>query len=121
MTQEDTDPRLKPDGGPARYGETLLYDYSKFLTTLSLLALGGVLSLSQAGGMANVDSRNLALVLISIVIGGASGVQVSSGIVNARAGGREPSKWLRWWLYLGIAGLSIGTGSFLTIFWDVLQ
>ena len=46
----DDDHRINPrdhaDGD--RYGETLLYDFAKFLTTLSLLLLGGMLTLSTA-------------------------------------------------------------------------
>ena len=65
---ELADPRtVAPD---LRYGETLLYDFSKFMTTLSLLALGGVLTLIQAADRADVPLVNILLVLGTIAAPG---------------------------------------------------
>jgi hypothetical protein len=121
MIEDEPHQKLKPRPEADNYGETLLYDYSKFLTSMSLLALGGVLSLSQTGDMAGVEPNRLLVILGAVAFGGATGVQVSSGIVSARSGGREPSRWLRRWLQLGTAALALGTGGFLSIFWDTLQ
>ena len=46
---EETESHIEPGHlMPERhYGETLIYDLAKFLTTLALLATGGVLTLTQ--------------------------------------------------------------------------
>ena len=56
---EEIESRVDPrDHAPAQhYGETLLYDLAKFLTTLSLLAIGGILSLTQAAARGAVPAE----------------------------------------------------------------
>ena len=70
-----------------REPERLLYDWFKHLTSLSLLTLGGVLSLSQAGEIA-IDRNQLTIVLLFVAAGlcayavhefGEAGVIANSG------------------------------------------
>ncbi len=119
MMGED-DPRLKPEPGSENYAETLLYDYAKFLTALALLALGGVLSLSQSDRLDGVEPFNLGLAIASISVGGICAFSVAHGIVSARAAGKEPSQWPRRYMTVAIAGIAIGLGAFLHIFWKAL-
>lgn len=53
--------QLAPETDP----EILLYDYSKYLLTLAMLILGGVLTISQGGDPA---SRPPGLVLLIVII-----------------------------------------------------
>jgi len=117
----DDDSRVKPQAGTENYAETLLYDYAKFLTTLALLALGGVLSLSQSDDLDGVRPFSLALVIVSISIGGVSAFSTAYGIVMARAAGKEPSPWLRRYMAVALGGIGIGVGAFLKVFWDALS
>jgi hypothetical protein len=120
MIEEEGDPRLKPRPEAENYGETLLYDYSKFLTTVSLLALGGILTLSQTDELADVKPFRLALAIGSIVVGGVFALSVSNGIVIARSAGKEPSRWLRLSMRVALAGIALGLGVFINIFWQAV-
>lgn len=113
--------RVQPQPGTENYAESLLYDYAKFLTTLALLALGGVLSLSQTDDLQDVRPFNLALVVVSISIGGIFAFALCHGIVSARAADKAPSRWLRYYMTISLAGIGIGLGAFLKIFWDAVS
>ena len=120
MTEDSeiADPKaVAPD---LRYGETLLYDFSKFLTTLSLLALGGVLTLTQAADRADVKLHNIILVLVSIALAGILSMTTANALVNARAAGKEPHVHLPKVIKAAMAFLGIGTGGFLMIWLDRL-
>jgi hypothetical protein len=117
---EEDDARLKPVPGSEHYSETLLYDYSKFLTTISLLALGGILSLSQTDGLRDVKAFNLAWSIGAVIIGGISAFSVSHDIVTSRAKGREPSRWVRPTMSIALAGIGLGLGGFVHIFWKAI-
>ena len=101
-----------------RYAESLLYDFSKFLTTLSLLSLGGVLSLTQAANRADVKLFNIALVLGTISLAGVLALSTANGLVEARAAGSEPKPHLRRWIQGAMALLCIGMGGFIMMWWD---
>jgi hypothetical protein len=113
------DPR---DSAPAeRHRDTLLYDYAKFLTTLSLVALGGVLGLVQAADPGRLDARNVALVLGALVAGGVASLTAASGLVDAEVTGRQRSKWPPRYLKLSMILIGVGLGVFLKIWWDTLR
>ena len=117
---EDDDSKVKPARGSLNYGETLLYDYSKYLTTMSLLALGGVLSLSQSDSLQDVKPFNLGLAIGALVVGGISAFSVSFDIVTSRAKGSEPSRWVRPTMSIALAGIGLGLGAFINIFWKAM-
>jgi hypothetical protein len=119
MSDEET--KLPIEVDPQRYGETLLYDYSKFVTTLSLIALGGVLTLTQAAGPGELKPYNIGLVLGSIMIGGVLALSTANALVDARSSGKEPSKWLPGLIKASMAFIGIGLGAFLYMWWDALR
>jgi hypothetical protein len=104
-----------------RYGEGLLYDYSKFITTLSLIALGGVLTLSEAAEPGDIKLHNLALVLGTITLSGVIALSTANALVGARATGQEPSAKLPRNIKISMALLSVGLGVFLAMWWDALR
>ena len=106
---------------PQRYGESLLYDYSKFVTTLSLIALGGVLTLTQAAEPGELKPFNVGVVLGSISIGGIMALSTANALVNARASNKEPSRWLPFNLKAAMMFVGIGLGAFLYMWWDALR
>src|SRR5687768_7602661 len=87
--EEDSLPALKSD-----YLELLLYDYFKHLTTLSLLALGGVLTVAQIGEGEQVKPILLVLVLVTLGLGGVASFSGASEIVRARYTGTPANKSL---------------------------
>lgn len=112
------DPKtVAPDG---LYGESLLYDFSKFVTTLSLLALGGVLSLTQAADRSDVKLVNILLVLGSISLAGVLALSVASTLAASRSAGTEPPRWPGKAIRAAMGLLGVGTGAFLMIWWDML-
>ena len=115
---EIVDPKAAaPD---ARYGETLLYDFSKFLTTLSLFALSAGMALTQAADRADVKLVNILAVLGAIALAGVLAVSTASALVEARSAGREPHPRLGTVLKAAMALLGIGTGGFAYMWWDTL-
>ncbi|MGL5839275.1 MAG: hypothetical protein ACRCY3_12315 [Sphingorhabdus sp.] len=71
----------------------LLYDFYKHLTTLSLVALGGVLSLSQAGVL--IEQRRLALITLLIGAAGVLALMGLDSIVRSRVDGRPVTRTMR--------------------------
>lgn len=104
----------------ARYGETLLYDFAKFLTTLALIALGGVLTLGQASAPGTIKPLNLTITAIAIVLAGTLSLTVAHELVTARNTGREPRR-LRAMLNIALALLGLGAGGFLGMYLDTLK
>ena len=116
----DDETKLPTEVDPGRYGETLLYDFSKFLTTLSLLALGGVLTLTQAAEPGELKPYNIGLVLGFISLGGIFSLSTANFLVEARTTDKEPSRWLPLYLKLGMILIGIGLGAFLYLWWQAL-
>jgi hypothetical protein len=100
--------------------ELLLYDYFKWLTTLSLLTLGGVLSLSQSAEL-DMDNFRRTAMLAPICLAGITALTAADGIVRVRAGGKPPRLRPQHAMRLSLYSLSLGVGAFLSLFWDVLE
>jgi hypothetical protein len=113
--------KLPSEAPPDRYGEALLYDFAKFLTTLSLLALGGVLTLTQADPNGDIKKFNILLALGAIALAGTMAVSIASALADARSNGKEPSRRLPLYLKTSMALLGIGVGAVLQMWWDTLQ
>ena len=103
-----------------RYGETLLYDFSKFLTTMSLLALGGVLTVIQTSDRSDIKLFNIIFVMGAIAFAGILSILTANALVDARAAGKEPEPYLRKMMKAARGLLGVGTGGFLMIWLDTL-
>lgn len=119
---EDIETRVQPrDHAPeGHYGETLLYDLAKFLTTLSLLAIGGILSLTEAASEGAYPPTLLLLVLASVGLGGVLSFGVAFSLADARSDHREPSRRLRLALQGATSLFGLGTGGFVWMWWSAL-
>ena len=104
-----------------RYGETMLYDFAKFLTTLSLLVLGGMLTLSAAAREGDLKLFNLVFVTVAIALAGMTSFITANSLVDARATGREPSPSLPRLMKLATGLIGIGLGGFLAMWLDSLS
>jgi hypothetical protein len=114
---DDDDSQVKPEIGGDR--ELLLYDYLKWTTTLSLLTLGGVLSLSQASDL-QLNHFKIGTVLIPICVAGVTSLSGVDAIVRARLTGKSSRFRPVTYMRIAVGGLGIGTGAFLSMFWDAL-
>ena len=106
-----------PDG---RSGESLHYDLAKFLTTLSLITVGGILSLTEAAPEGVYRPTWLLLVLASVALGGVLSFGVAFSLADARATNRKPSRWLPPALQGATSLFGLGTGGFVWMWWSAL-
>ena len=113
----DEEPSL-PAVDHAQDGELLLYDYFKHLTTLALLALGGILTLSEIADREDVKPWLLAAVLITISLGGIAAFGGAGEIVRGRHTGTARHKSVGFYRRAAPILLAIGVGMFLSMFVD---
>ena len=118
----DDESRVDPKGMAAddHYGEALLYDFAKFVTTLAILAVGGVLTITQTADPKDVKPVVVAFVLGAIALAGVLSVSTASALAEARSAGQEPRAGLRGMMKAATGLLGVGTGGFLMMWWDSL-
>ena len=107
-----------PDG---HYGEALLYDFAKTLTSLSLIVLGGVLSLGGTQRAAEIPQMALVLTSGSIAMAGLLALSSVFAIVEARAKNRELPTYLLALIKTANFLLGVGLGGFMVIWLDSLK
>lgn len=93
----------------------LLYDWFKHMTTLSLVTLGGLLSILQAGE-ANVRSGVLEAIIVLIAVGGIIGFDGQSRILKAELANKPLPSMLKWFRSVAVWSYSLGVGLFLSLF-----
>ncbi|MBX9813987.1 MAG: hypothetical protein A4S12_02095 [Proteobacteria bacterium SG_bin5] len=116
MSDEATE-GAKPD---ERDTGVLLYDFAKYLSSLALVILGGVVTLTS-GAAVKPPARTLALVIGLIAVGGAFAMSTAYSVVRARLGGRALPARPRFNIFLAQALIALGTGAFLASWFRALQ
>jgi len=118
---EDEETALKPaDHDRARDDDLLLYDYFKYLTSMVLLTLGGVLIVMKDFDPDDVKPQ---MVIITLVIISSAGVLAFGGsgeIVRSRVTGTPASRSLKLARSGAPSLLAFGIGLFLAMFIDSL-
>ncbi len=119
----DEDRPVEPKAGSASetYGESLLYDFSKFLTTLSILALGGVLTLTQTADRSDIKTTNIVIAVIAIALAGTLALTTANAIAYARASAQALPRKLHRYTLASMGLLGMGMGSFLFMWMDTLN
>lgn len=117
----EEEPRLEPKPDAERYGESLLYDFAKFLTTLSILALGGVLTLTQTVDRSDIKTFNIVTAIVAIALAGTLAVTTANSIAYARASGQALPRNLHRYTVAAMALLGMGMGVFLFMWMDTLN
>lgn len=119
---EQDETRVVPSkhAGSEHYGESLLYDFAKFLTTLSLLILGGMLTLSGTASAGDLKFFNIVFVSGAIALAGILAFSIANALVTARAVGTEPPSYLTKLLKGAMGLIGLGTGGFLMMWLDAL-
>jgi hypothetical protein len=102
-----------------RDADDLAYDYFKHMTSLSLVALGGVLTISQIPD-AEPKPFSLGTAVVLLAAGGISGFAGMDEIVKARFDGKDASKRIALYRKLCPATFGMGIGAFLTMFFNAL-
>jgi len=109
MSDEET-PGVAPEPTEP---DMLQYDFLKFLTTLAILVLGGVLSLAPTAKGLPRDS--LVIVMIMVAMAGTVAATGAEAIVAARIAKRPLNRFARWSRGIAMGMLGAGTGFFLSI------
>ncbi len=103
-----------PEGSKGR-ATLLLYDWFKHMTTLSLITLGGLLSILQQGE-ANVRSGFLEAIIVLIALGGIIGFDGQSRILKAELANQPLPSMLKWFRSAAVWSYALGVGMFLSLF-----
>ncbi|HYI42359.1 MAG TPA: hypothetical protein VD768_01895 [Sphingomicrobium sp.] len=115
----DDDTTLLASRDDRANAELLLYDFFKFLTSMSLLTLGGMLAISQSVDRGDIAPFALIVVLLIISGGGISSFVGAGEIVKQRYTG-SPSRSLEFHRKAAPSMLAIGIGMFLGVYVDTL-
>jgi hypothetical protein len=120
---DEEEARVDPreHGGDRHYGETLMYDFAKFMTTLSLLVLGGLLTLSGAARDGDLKLGNIIFVSAAVATAGVLAFTTANAVVEARARGREPASYLPRLMKASMGFIGVGVGGFLAMWLDTLS
>ena len=102
------------------FGKAMLYDFAKFLTTMSLLVLGGVLTVTQTAHKAVAKPPVVAMVMGFIALAGIFSISAAGKLANVKIGKDHPRFTARDYLVAAVAFLGMGAGGFLTIWWKTL-
>jgi len=101
--------------------ELLLYDYFKHLTSLSIIALGGVLAIAQSIDPASLERWKILTIVILISGGGIGAFHGASEIVRIRALTLPVPRSVEWMRRIAPLSLAGGVGMFLSLFLDALK
>jgi ABC-type xylose transport system permease subunit len=101
--------------------DALLYDWFKHLTSLSLLTLGGVLSLSQVVDSAEIKKPILAGVLVAVALAGVLAFSGAEQIVRAKTRSTPVPNQVLILQKVAPVILSMAVGAFLYIFLRALN
>ena len=106
---------------PEDHPDLLLYDYSKYLLTLALLVLGGVLSLTQGAGGTRIDKKLVIVVVLFLAVSGMSSLSCANEIVRVRTGKKKRTKWPEVYNQAAMGLLGGGVGAFLFVWAGALN
>jgi hypothetical protein len=102
-------------------GDLLQYDFSKHLTSLAILVLGGVLIVAKDFNPDDVKPASILIAMALVALGGVCAFASSSEIVRARSSGTKPKKSQKLLMHAGAGFLATGTGYFMALFSDSLM
>lgn len=98
----------------------LLYDYSKHLLSIALLAIGGVITVAQSSDGKAIEPLVVGMLLAAFGVSGACALSASSAILQARQRGQALGN--KAWIYIRAAmgSLGVGVGGFLVVWFSIL-
>ena len=103
----------EPD--PSNDKEILLYDYSKHLLSLALLALGGIVSLSQSPQGQKIPGVQVTMMLAFLALSGFCSLTCSANILRARRQDQLVGRGTWTCSQLAMMFLGMGVGGFIAI------
>jgi hypothetical protein len=103
-----------------RHGEGLLYDLGKFLTSLSIFAIGGVLTVADTAKPGDIKAFNLITITIALAGAAVLGASTSGTIAYGRFTGKRLSRHLPNYARGSFLLLGVGLGMFMAMWIDKL-
>ena len=119
MIEDETQVDPKDAAHGDHFDEALLYDFSKFMTTLALLALGGMLTLIETAGTHVAKKPVLGFVGGSIALAGICAVSAAMKLAKIGSSRRKGLS-AQTLLLAGVGLLGMGTGGFLYLWWKTI-
>jgi hypothetical protein len=116
MEQDSGTPLLKD----RRDDEALLYDFFKHMSSLSLITLGGVLTISQAGDQ-DLKKSSLIVIIAFVATSGITAFMGLDEIVKARVAGTGIPTRVKLLRKICPTAFALGVGAFLYAFVRVLS
>lgn len=104
-----------------RDNDMLLYDYLKHITSLSVLALGGILLLVQNIDPASLRHYKVVLTFLLVSMAGISAFHGAAEIVRLRSTDKPLSTGVTRIRTVAPLSLAAGVGVFLSLFMDALE
>ena len=93
--------------------DLLLYDYSKHLLSLSLISIGGVLSLAQSSVGQGIAPRSIGIIILILAASGVAALSCTAAVLRARKHGAPSTKSASYLHQAAMAFLGMGFGFFL--------
>ena len=113
------DEKLIGPSGP-RDGDEYLYDFFKYMTSISLLTLGGVLTVAQMAGPEDIKRHTLLMIVSPVAAATLMAFSGASEMVKAKAAGTAVSRNVHRLAKVAPAAFLIGIGAFIAMFVDVM-
>jgi hypothetical protein len=116
MTDDD---EAVPDQGP-RDADSYLYDFFKYLTSVSLLTIGGILTVSQLPEAADLKRSSLLITMTPVALSTLMAFSGAGELVKAKSNDKPLSGNVRRLGQIAPIAFLIGIGSFIFMFLDVM-
>ena len=120
MIEDESSVDPKVVANHSQFDEAIQYDFAKFLTTLCLLVLGGVLTVTQTADKAIAKPPVVAMVMAFITFAGICSISAAGKIAKVNVGKDYSAFTPRRYLMAAVAFLGAGAGGFLTLWWKTL-
>ena len=116
---EDQEQRV--DRGRFGDGESYVYDYFKFLTSLSLLTLAGIFAISQMdGALEQIGKPMLVAIMATVAAGGIASFMGVGQVVYDKSTGVDSQRKISFLMKAAPALYCVGVGASLMMFLDVM-
>jgi hypothetical protein len=115
VIEEDTKVEPREIAPAEQYGEALFYDLGKFVTTLALLAIGGVLTIADSERI-HVQPVGIAIIAGVLALAATVAGIIPLSIAQARFANKPLTANLPRYLAAAMALLGFGVGMFLYVF-----
>ena len=96
------------------------YDFFKYMTSLTLLTLGGVITVSQMAQPGDLKKTTLIIVLGTVALAAVASFLGAAEVVTSKAPHGPSAPHVRTYLKLAPTLFLVGIGAFLFMFGDVM-